>query len=636
MKAKLYLIILAILPITGIGQNPQGLFLNDFEHKTFVAPQATASTKTDKATTITVTVNFSDVITPVSKYLFGNNVNIWMTQIVDQPALMNNITKLKPNIIRFPGGSISGIYFWDAEKDQPPADAPQQIWDGNNTFKAAGYWYGKNSEGWTLSLENYYKMLQQTGNTGMITVNYDYARYSTAQDPVASAAHHAAEWVRHDNGRTRFWEVGNESNGIWQPAYKINQSLNHDGQSLLMSGELYGKHFKVFADSMRKAAADIGKTIYIGAQLLEKTPESWQTGTDKNWNTGVLQHAGSTPDYYIIHSYYTAYQTNAGAAEILATATSGTQNMMTYVNQNLTAAGVTKKPLALTEYNIFSAGSKQQASFINGMHTTIVLAELIKNKYGMAARWDLANAWDNGNDHGIFSQGDDGTTKWTPRAAFYYMYYFQKCFGDYMVGSTVSGNSDVLAYPSKFNSGEAGIVLVNKSTTEQIATVNMNAFGYGDSYYVYSLTGGADNGEFSLKVSVNGNPPTQAIGGPSFFESIKAWSYSTTGGIKVRLPARSVQFVMVEAGNNVITAVDEEEVAIKVSPNPSNGIFSVMLNIEEESRLFVVDLNGREVISQNVYPDQSKIAIDSKLSSGLYLLEVKGKSKTSFAKIMIK
>ncbi|MDV3197476.1 MAG: hypothetical protein Q8884_02725 [Sweet potato little leaf phytoplasma] len=35
-------------------------------------------------------------------------------------------------------------------------------------------------------------------------MNYAYARYSTAADPVAAAAHLAAEWVRHDNGRTKY------------------------------------------------------------------------------------------------------------------------------------------------------------------------------------------------------------------------------------------------------------------------------------------------------------------------------------------------------------------------------------------------------------------------------------------------
>jgi hypothetical protein len=634
----LSIILISLVSIKSWGQNPQGFFLNDFQEKNLTIPQSIETAKTTKPITVTVVADFTNIITPVSKYLFGNNANIWMTQMVDQPALISNITKLKPNIIRFPGGSLSGVYFWNAPKNQPPTDAPAQIWDGpSSSFKDAGYWYGKNTDSWTLSLDNYYQMLQMTDNTGMITVNYDYARYSTAPDPVASAAHLAADWVRYDNGRTKFWEVGNESNGTWQPAFQINQSTNMDGQPLVMSGELYGKHFKVFADSMRKAANEIGKQIYIGAQLLEKPAESWQNNTDKTWNTGVFQQSLNSPDYYIIHSYYTPYQTNATAAEILNTGTTGTTNMMTYLNQSMVSAGVTKKPIALTEYNIFSTGSKQQVSFVNGMHAIIVLGEAIKNKYGMASRWDLANGWEDGNDHGLFSQGDDGTAKWTPRAAYYYMYFFQKYFGDHMISSSVNGSSDVLAYSSKFSSGETGFVLINKSKTDQIVDISIANYGYGDSYYVYSLTGGSDNGDFSLKVSVNGNAPSQVLGGPSAFESIKAKAFPISGGIKVPLPGRSVQYVIVEAGDNLITSLYENTDSYwNVYPNPNNSSFTIDFIPTEESTLSIFDLKGNEVFTKRIYPVNGKIRVDSELESGLYLVTIVGNTKTMKSKIIIK
>jgi hypothetical protein len=68
----------------------------------------------------------------------------------------------------------------------------------------------------------------------------------------------------------------------------------------------------------------------------------------------------------------------------------------------------------------------------------------LKNQFSMASRWDLANGWDSGNDHGLFNIGDEpGAAKWNARPAFYYMYYFQKYFGDRMVTSTVTGSSDI-------------------------------------------------------------------------------------------------------------------------------------------------------------------------------------------------
>src|SRR5437773_6148531 len=130
-------------------------------------------------------------------------------------------------------------------------------------------------------------MLQQTGNTGMIIINYGYARYGTGPKPAETAAHLAADWVRYDNGRTKYWEIGNENYGDWETGYRIDVTKNKDGQPEYVTGDLYGKHFKIFADSMRKAAQEIGKTIYLGAVTAEAAPQSWETNTRKTWNTGL-------------------------------------------------------------------------------------------------------------------------------------------------------------------------------------------------------------------------------------------------------------------------------------------------------------------------------------------------------------
>ena len=139
--------------------------------------------------------------------------------------------------------------------------------------------------------------------------------------------------------------------------------------------------------------------------------------------------------------------------------------MMNYVKTSITNSGGTIKPIALTEWNINAEGSKQKISFVNGIHTAILFGEALKNNYGETSRWDLANGWSNGNDHGLFNIGDEpGVAIWNPRPAFYYMYYFQKMIGDRLLTSTVIGSSDVLAYASSFSSGEKGVILVNKGT----------------------------------------------------------------------------------------------------------------------------------------------------------------------------
>lgn len=524
-----------------------GFFMEGWAQKKFIAPAFTEKEQPAEAA-YTVTLDASAVATKISPALFGNNSNIYMSQMVTETKLINHIRELHPGIIRFPGGNLSSVYFWNSTPGNPPADAPLKIKDSNGNSIDAGYWYGGNTENWTISVENYYKMLQQTGNEGIITINYAYARYSTAPDPVAAAAHLAADWVRYDKGRTRYWEVGNESNGVWQAGYRIDVTQNKDGQPEIISGDLYGRHFKVFADSMRKAAAELGNTIYIGAQLLEHEPATWATVTDKQWNSGVLQQVGSA-DFFIVHSYFTPFNTNSNPPEVLASAEAVTRAISDHLNTAITNAHVNMKPVALTEWNIFAMGSQQMISQVAGMHAVLVIGEMMKNKFGMASRWDLANAWENGNDHGLFSQGEaaSGEERWAPRPAFYYLYFFRKMLGDRFINSEVSGaNANINAYASTYSSGEAAVTLVNKSTVARNVQLAFRNFNAGKRYYWYVLTGGEGVSSFSRKVFVNGMGPAGIAGGPDNYTTLKAFSAGTQAGIKITLPPMSVIFAVVE------------------------------------------------------------------------------------------
>ncbi|HEX5151008.1 MAG TPA: alpha-L-arabinofuranosidase [Parafilimonas sp.] len=522
-----------------------GFFMDNWQAKTFIAPDA-KDTAAPASANITVTVDASTILTKISPSLFGNNANLWMGDFSNN-ALLQYITDLKPKIIRFPGGSISDVFFWNAQKDVKPADAPATLVDANGVAAPAGYWYGKNNESWTCSVEKYYQMLQQTGSEGLITINYGYARYGTSADPVAAAAHLAADWVRYDNGRTKYWEIGNENHGTWEAGYRIDLSQNKDGQPQIITGSLYGSHFQVFSDSMKKAANEIGTTIYIGSLLLSQTPQSWQTETEKNWNQGVLSVAGNTADYLITHDYFTPYQTNASPAEVLSSATTIPATVMSYLDQSRQSAGVSSKPIALTEWNIFSQGSQQMVSYVAGMHAVLTINELMKNKFGMSGRWDLANAWDNGNDHGMFSQGGEpNVPMWNPRPAFYYYYFLQKMLGDRCINASVTGGNNINAYASTFSSGQVGVTLVNQSSSAQTIKLAYKNFNAGDKFYWYTLTGGTDNGSFSRKVYVNGQGTALPAGGPANYASVKAYSASAANGVYITLPPMSVVFMVVD------------------------------------------------------------------------------------------
>ncbi len=525
-----------------------GLFMDGWKEKSFTAP-AFEEKAPPAAAQVVITADVAKVLTKVPPTMLGNNTNIYMTQMVTEPKLLQQLQQLQPRLLRFPGGNLSSIFFWNAAPGNAPFDAPAQLTDAEGKTMPAGYWFGGNTDGWTMSTANYYNMLQQTGSEGVITVNYGYARYGTGPDPVAAAAHLAAAWVRYDNGRTRYWEIGNESNGTWQAGYRIDPAANKDGQPEIVTGELYGRHWRVMADSMRKAAAALGHTIFIGAQLLEHDPPTWATATDKNWNEGVLKEAGASADYYIVHSYYTPYNTNSNPPEVLASAETVTKAMMEYLKTTVQRHNAPMKPVALTEWNIFAVGSQQMVSQVAGMHAVLVIGELLRNGFGMACRWDLANAWENGNDHGLFSQGEgaSGEVKWNARPAFFYLYFLQKCLGNRMVETVLPASiNNINAYTTTFSSGHAGVAIVNRAASVQTISLSLKNFIAGERYYWYELTGGEGVSHFSRKVFINGSGPSGIAGGPEDAGRVKAWSARTKDGLRFALPPMSVVFIVVE------------------------------------------------------------------------------------------
>lgn len=521
-----------------------GFFLDDWQPKTFTAPAYVEKTLPD-ATGSTVNVDASSIITKIPLSVFGHNAVWWMGPVAGVPNVIAPITNLNPHIICFPGGSSSDAYFWNAKQGVNPPDAPAEITDENGVKKAPGYNYGMTDMNWQCSLDNYYSMLEQTNNKGIITINYGYARYGTGPNPVASAAHLAADWVRYDNGRTQLWEIGNENYGSWEWGYRIDQSLNQDGQPEFLTGALYAQHFQVFVDSMQKAAAEIGNTIKIGAVTVESEPASWATNCVKSWNSGMMKGAGNKADFYVVHNYFTPYDQNSTASVIFSSAATVPQTMMAFVKQQLQANGATVKPVVLDEWNMWAKDSKQQVSNVSGGFALTVIGEVLKNNYGMAARWDLLNGWDNGNDHGLFSSGNEpGVSKWSPRPGFYYLYFFQKMLGDRLVSATSSDN--VIAYASTYTSGELNVTMINTSAFSINVAVKTKNFRKGSLFYWYTLEGSNDNGEFSRKVLVNGTGPDGVAGGPSGYATIKARSATTSNGIKVKIPALGAVILTVE------------------------------------------------------------------------------------------
>ena len=583
-------------------------FLDDFAPKTAKIPISVVANKTANTPTVTVTLS-ADTLGQISKYVFGNATAVWIGNVTGETKFVENTKLLNPSLIRFPGGSWSNIFFWDGA----PSDVPDSAYDSSGKRVKFYAISGKND--WPTTTDNYYKLRQQTGSQGLITVNYGYARYGLSDDPVAKAAHHAAQWVRYDKGRTKFWEIGNENAGPWEAGWKINTKTNKDGQPEIITGKLYGQHFKVFVDSMRAAATEVGAKIYIGAQVLHYDGTTSWNSVDRTWNAGVFSEVGDAADFYVMHNYF---GTDANAQNLLTVASTEPKKNISFIQQDIANKKGFQKPVAITEYNINynSANETMGRSFVNGMQATILFNEMIKNNFGMGARWLLATGED-----AMFYLGDNNSLRWQPRPDFYYAYYQQKFTGDHAIAAN-SSNSNILAYASRFASGETGVVIVNKGKTAQVVKINPKNIGVGNQYYNYSLTGGTDNGDFSFYVSVNGVKATGTQWGPrENLETIQANAFSVDQAIKLDVPAMSVQFIMVDSGNKQLypTSVTnklENEQSLINYPNPFSDLTTIQFQTSSNALvvLDVYDQTGRKVST----------LINSKLPSGTHQVKFNG------------
>jgi hypothetical protein len=185
---------------------------------------------------------------------------------------------------------------------------------------------------------------------------------------------------------------------------------------------------------------------------------------------------------------------------------------------------------------------------------------------------------------------------------------------------------------------------MNKSSVNLTVRLSPQNMGVGSRYYVYTLTG-VGEGEFPEAVAVNGYGPTGAAWGPlDSLQNVPAMAYPITNQIRISTPARTVEFVLLEPGQNILS-VEEGNAAgladrfelLQNYPNPFNPQTTLSWTLPRMSRvtLRVYDVLGREIATlvdhESLAAGTHDVSFDaSHLSSGVYFyrLQADGIART--------
>ncbi len=532
---------------TSLNNGHMNLFFEGRPHKKFILPDHVyKAINISEEVDVTIQIDSNTRINKISNYISGINATTYTGDYLTDDKLLAFTQALEPGIIRFPGGDASNMYFFNGL----PNDLPEEALTYNGSW--TDFTDGTLNVNWRMNTEKYYAFLEMVDSEGFITINYPYARYGTSEDPVAKAASLAASWVRYDQGRTRFWEIGNETYACWEGGFRIDTTQNQDNQPEYINGKLYGQHFKVFADSMRAAAKKLGFPIYIGAVFAD-SDDIWD-GSGRNitrsWNDLLApelrrEDGRNYADFITVHSYF-LNKGESTPVEIINTC-AHPHELQDYVYDKLDHADVAHVPLALTEWNI---KEPHQTTQVGGVHAVATLCELNHTGFVAATYFALKDYWREQNgDFGMFSHHDPDMENSEPYPSFYHFYYFNKVIGEQMVHTeTNDATHSIACYASSYKNNELGIILINKSQISKTFLLKFSNDRTKRKFYWYEIDKFDDGNTWSEKININGISDSDGSkGGPSDnFQQIPAWSNEIENGVRLNINGLSAIYLLIE------------------------------------------------------------------------------------------
>jgi hypothetical protein len=396
----------------------------------------------------TVTVDAGQTLSTMDpQRLGGTNVAMWYYgSTYDAPQVQKWMPELHARYIRIPGGSWANAVYWngngvrgaDGKVDPgkvgpdgyPAVDysayAPSFTVDPKTLHPASGDWHGH------VDVKKQHEFIRAIpGSEAMACPNAGTGR---AMD--------AAEWVKWANEKmgynVRYWEIGNELGGSWEPGTELPFGK---GQ---LTAEMYTKRFNAMASAMRQ----VDPTIKIGGGAFAEE---------------MIRDCGENVDFVSLHTYpgsttLSEAQMFADISKLVARETAPVKKWIRQYQPHRER----QVELAYTEWNL--AGGVDNSKMFSGLWSSIFLGELARN--GVA----IANQWDCFSD--LFFGPDDAYAR---KSEYYALWLWDNYMGDRLIPAA-SSSQTVYTYASR--SEDAVCVMLVNTDHERDAKVNVQLSGF--------------------------------------------------------------------------------------------------------------------------------------------------------------
>ncbi len=325
---------------------------------------------------------------PVNRKILGNNIQ-WVDrgdEILEGESLnfsqpiLNNLKKLKPSVLRYPGGSLADLYHW------------KKGIGGAADRGYASRFHGDGKDKILFGTIEFLKLCRTLDAEPLITVNV-----------ATGKPDEAAEWVtfinkkgaRDESGKllpkVHYWEIGNEP-------YLIDDNQ----KKLALTPEEYARRANEFILAMKKADPSIEVGIPLRSDALGGIPATPLQG----FNDKVLKSVKAPFEFVSLHNAYfpfvwdkapdnlqDLYLTTMSATHIVESDFDHTQNQL-----NKYFPGK-KIPIAVTEYNaLFTIGKGKSDEYIASLAGALYVADLLtlfsnRDDLLMANFWSVAGNW---------------------------------------------------------------------------------------------------------------------------------------------------------------------------------------------------------------------------------------------------